>query len=146
MSTNHQFSISLPEGWEDTTCHTFQGPHDSGVQHNLVLSVVGPIDGNTSTAQFARAQIRESAAELPGFEMISERALRTQNSLPMHEIVYRYTPSDGLTFYQKQYYVIAGEKAYIFTSTFTKKTLQTVANEVDKIVATLGVMAAHLKR
>lgn len=141
MSTNHQFSIFLPDGWKETTCYTFEGPHDSGVQHNLVLSIIGPVDAKTNLPRFAKEQLRDSAEQLPGFELISERELRLQNSLPMYEAVYRYTPSDDLTFFQKQYFVLAGEKVFVFTSTFSKKTLQTVANEVDKIVATLKAAA-----
>lgn len=145
MSTNHQFSILLPEGWKETTCYTFEGPHDSGVQHNLVLSIIGPIDPKANLPRLAKELLRDSAELLPGFELISERELRLQSSLPMHEVVYRYTPSDGQTLFQKQYFVIAGEKAFIFTSTFSKKTLQTVAIEVDRIVATLKGPAPTVK-
>jgi hypothetical protein len=36
--TNEMFTIGLGEGWRDNTIFTFEGPHDSGVQHNLVTS------------------------------------------------------------------------------------------------------------
>jgi hypothetical protein len=146
MSVNHQFLITLPDGWRDTTCHIFEGPHDSGVQHNLVMTIVEPVDPKANLAKFAKDQIRESALDLPGFEMISEKEGRLQSSLPVYEVVYRYAPSDQQTLFQKVYFVIAAGKAYIFTSTFSKKTLQTVANEVDKIVATLRTPAQNARQ
>ena len=145
MSMNHQFSIFLSEGWRDMTCHTFEGPHDSGVQHNLVLAILEGVDAKVSLSKFAKEQIQEIAAILPGFEMINEKELRLQSSLPMYEVVYRYAPSDEQTLFQKQYFVIAEDKAYIFTSTFSKKTLQTVANEVDRIVATFRTATPNVR-
>jgi hypothetical protein len=52
-----------------------------------------------------------------------------------YEIVYKYAPSDDTVLFQKQVFLIIEDKGYIFTSTYSKKTLQTVAVEVDQIIA-----------
>jgi hypothetical protein len=139
METNTQFQLTLPEGWKETTIFTFEGPHDSGVQHNLVLVVERDIPRKAGLVEWAQGMLGASKAALPGFEMISEKEIRLSGDLPCYEIVYRYTPSDERVLFQKQYYVILDKKGFIFSSTFSKKTLNTLAHEVDRIVAGLRV-------
>lgn len=138
--TNNQFRISLPDTWKETTVYTFEGPHDSGVQHNLVLSIVPDIKKDTELKRFAKDLLLVSAEALPGFEMINEEEKTTPSGMPIYVAVYKYSPSDELTYYQKQYFMIREGKGYVFTSTFSKKTLQTIANEVDEIVAGFEVV------
>jgi hypothetical protein len=134
-ATNNLFQISLPQGWEDKTIFTFQGPLDSGVQHNLVLLVDGSIDRKTQLADYVKSQMATSKEALPGFEMISEGEKELLSGARAYEVVYKYMPSDEQALFQKQLYVIENGKAYAFTSTFSKKTLQTIATEVDQIIA-----------
>ena len=138
--TNNLFQLTFPDGWKETTVHTFEGPHDSGVQHNLVLTVVPGIDKDTVLSKYAKEQLAVSTQVLPGFESLSETETKLPSGVPVFIAVYKYSPSDEITYYQKQYFVIQGGKAYTFSSTFSKKTLQTVANEVDQIVATFRAM------
>jgi hypothetical protein len=131
---NNQFQISLPDGWEDKTVFTFQGPLDSGVQHNIVLLVDGAVGKKTDLAEYVKSQMATSKEALPGFEMIREGEKDLASGIKAYEVVYKYMPSDQLALYQKQLYMIMDGKAYAFTSTFSKKTLQTIANEVDGII------------
>jgi hypothetical protein len=132
-ATNNLFQISLPEGWEDKTIFTFQGPLDSGVQHNVVLLVDNTV-GKTDLAEYVKRQMATSKEALPGFEMIREGEKDLTSGIKAYEVVYKYMPSDQLALYQKQLYMIIDGKAYAFTSTYSKKTLQTIANEVDGII------------
>jgi hypothetical protein len=134
-STNNLFQLTFPDGWKETTVYTFEGPHDSGVQHNLVLVISNDLPKKTDLVEWAKQQFGTSKEALPGFEMIQEKQTQLPSGLPCYEIVYRYSPSDQLTYFQKQYYLIIGQSGYIFTATFSKKTLQTIANEVDQIIA-----------
>jgi len=134
-STNNQFSLTLPEGWSDTTTFTFQGPNDSGVQHNLVIVVDSAVNKDMEVTAYAKQQIEVSKQALPGFEMINEQEKNIRSDLPAYEIVYKYIPADEVIIFQKQVFMIIEGKCYSFTSSFSKKTLKTIANEVDEIIA-----------
>lgn len=137
MPTNNQFQLTFPDGWEEITVYTYKGPDDSGVQHNIVLTINPNLDSKTELADFVQAQLEGSTASLPAFEMLGEETVPHDAGVAMCEVVYRYKPADEVTCYQKQYYLIIDGKGYIFTSTFSKKTLRTIAHEVDAIVRSL---------
>ena len=134
--TNNIFQLTFPdEDWRETTTYTFVGPFDSGVQHNLVLVIDPSVDKKIPLADYAKQQFGTSKAALPGFEMINEREINMPSGIPAYEIVYRYSPSDSQIFFQKQIFMIIEGKGYIFSSTFSKKTLQTIAPYIDQIIA-----------
>lgn len=135
MATNNIFSLTFPDGWKETTVYTFEGPHDSGVQHNLVLVIDSSVPEKTELAEYAKMQFGTNKEILPGYALISETERRLSSGLAAYEIVYKYAPSDDTVLFQKQVFLIIEGKGYIFTSTFSKKTLQTIAVEVDQIIA-----------
>jgi hypothetical protein len=132
--TNNQFQLNLPDGWKETTIHTFQGPHDSGVQHNLVLVIDPEVPKKTDLAEYAHKQSGTTKEVLPGFALINESAISLPSGVPAYVIVYKYVPADGVELFQKQVFLIIDNKGYIFTATFSKKTLQTIAYEVEEII------------
>jgi hypothetical protein len=133
--TNNLFQLTLPSTWKETTIHTFEGPHDSGVQHNLVLVIDSNVPKNIELKEYAKMQFGTNKEVLPGFALINETEKRLSSGYQAYEIVYKYAPSDDQVLFQKQVFIIIEEKGYIFTSTFSKKTLQTIAVEVDQIIA-----------
>ncbi len=135
MSTNNQFSINLPEGWVDTTTYTFQGPNDSGVQHNLVIVVDPAVDKKMDLKTYVSKMLDISKIALPGFEIISENEKTMPSGIETHEVVYKYIPADEVIVFQKQVFMIIECKGYSFTASFSKKTLKTIATEVDEIIA-----------
>ncbi len=135
MPTNNQFSINLPEGWIDTTTFTFQGPLDSGVQHNLVVIVDPSEKKDIDLKAYATRQLDTSKIALPGFELISEKEKNLSPEVEAYEIVYKYIPADEVIIFQKQVILLIDGKGYLFTASFSKKTLKTIASEVDKIIA-----------
>ena len=134
MVTNDQFSITLPDEWKDTTVFTFQGPHDSGVQHNLVLVIDSEVDKNMKVETYAKMQLDQSKIVLPGFELINEKEKTMVSGIAAYEVVYKYIPADEMVLFQKQVFMIIQGRAYSFTSSFSEKTLKTIANEADKII------------
>jgi hypothetical protein len=138
MKTNNLFQITLPEEWKETTIHTFQGPHDSGVQHNLVLVIDPEVPKKTDLKEYARVQSGITKEALPGYALISETEKTMPNNAPAFEIIYKYVPGEGLEVFQKQVFMIIEGKGYIFSATFSKKTLQTIAYEVDQIIASFN--------
>lgn len=140
MPTNSLFQLTLPEQWKETTIHTFEGPHDSGVQHNLVLLIDPAVPKKSDLKEYARKQSGTTKETLPGFALINETAKTLQSGVPAYEIVYKYVPADGVELFQKQVFVIIEDKGYIFSATFSKKTLQTVAYEVEEIINSMRVI------
>jgi hypothetical protein len=135
VNTNNLFQLTFPDDWRETTTYTFEGPFDSGVQHNLVLVIDPSVDKEMQVSDYAKQQLGTSKEALPGFELINEKEILMPSGLPAYEIVYRYSPSDDQTFFQKQMYLVIEGKGYVFSSTFSKKTLQTIGPYVDQIVA-----------
>ncbi len=131
---NNQFSINLPEGWTDTTIYTFQGPNKNGVQHNLVLVIDSNIDKDIDAEKYAKQNFENLKSNLPGFEMINQTSKKMSSGVDAYEIIYKYLATDEVKLYQKQIFMIIDQKAYSFTSSFSKNTLKTIAVEVDEII------------
>ena len=128
-----QFNINLPDDWEDQTVYTFKGPDDSGVQHNLVLIIdndPGGVDLNT----YAKLRLESIKDSLSGFELMGECEKELKSGNKAYEIVYKWSPSADKTLVQKQIFTIIEGKAYNFTSSFSKKTIQTIGVKVDEII------------
>jgi hypothetical protein len=132
--TNHKFTMDLPDTWEDNAVFTFKGPHDSGVQHNLVLVVDPKVEKDIALADYSRQQLGNARQFLPGFEMISEGEKTLASGREAYEVVYKYVPSDERVLFQKQVIMIIDGKGYIFTATFSKKTLKTIGLEVSRTI------------
>jgi hypothetical protein len=134
--TNNLFRIVLPEEWEDRTVFTYFGPEDSGVQHNIVVTVDPKPKEKKDLTQYVRSQISNNESEFPGFIMIAEHEKELPSGLPACEIVYKYCPAEGKVIFQKQIFILAEDKGYILTASFSKKTMKTVAKVVDEIIGT----------
>jgi hypothetical protein len=128
-----QFNINLPDGWEDQTLYTFKGPDDSGVQHNLVLIIDDDLEG-VDLNTYAKLRLDSIKDTLSGFELMGEREKELKSGNKAYEIVYKWSPGADKTLVQKQVFTIIGDKAYNFTSSFSKKTIQTIGVQVDEII------------
>ena len=134
MSPNiARFNIDLPDGWEDQTLYTFKGPDDSGVQHNLVLIIDNDLEG-VDLNTYAKLRLDSIKDTLTGFELMGEREKELKSGNRAYEIVYKWSPGADKTLVQKQVFTIIGGKAYNFTSSFSKKTIQTIGVQVDEII------------
>jgi hypothetical protein len=135
---NNLFQLTFPDdGWKETTVYTFEGPYDSGVQHHLVLTIEPFVPENTELADYAKGQFEVTTHLLPGYEFIEEKQKKMPSGEPIFEFTYKYLPADEVVLYQKQWYLFLNKKAFIFTSTFNKKTLNTLAIDVLRIIGTL---------
>lgn len=132
---NNIFRINLPEAWEDRTVFTYFGPYDSGIQHNLTVAVDPKPKEKKDLTQYVRSQIRNNESNFPGFTMIAEREKQLPSGFPAYEIVYKYCPAAGKVIFQKQIFILAENKGYILTASFSKKTMNTIAKVVDEMIA-----------
>ena len=135
---NQLFQLTFPDdAWKETTVYTFEGPHDSGVQHNLVLTIDTSVPKDVLLKDYAQGQHEVTTRLLPGYEFVDEKEKTMSSGVPVYEITYKYVPADEVVLFQKQLFMFIEKKAYVFTSTFNKKTLNTIANEVEEIVGSL---------
>ncbi|HWR84082.1 MAG TPA: DcrB-related protein [Candidatus Deferrimicrobium sp.] len=133
LKSNERFHIELPDGWEDRTVHYFLGPDDSGVQRGLTLT----IDRHAHTSDligYARERIDHVLNTLPAAEILKEEQKTLPTGVPIYEAVCKWIPPSGEVSFQKLVYMIHDGVAYSFSANFSKKTLKTIALEVDRII------------
>jgi hypothetical protein len=139
--TNTVFQLTFPDdGWKETTVHTFQGPNSSGVQHSLVLTIEPSVKKTIELVEFVHGQLVNIKQAMPGFVLVHEGARTILNGKPGYEVVYKYSPTEGIVYFQKQIYVRFDEKVFIFSSAFSKKTLSTMGPLIDSIITSLKVL------
>jgi hypothetical protein len=136
--TNNLFRLVLPEEWEDRTVFTYFGPMDSGVQHNLTITVDPKPKEKKDLASYVRSQIHNNESEFPGFTMIAEREKELPSGIPAYEIVYKFCPTEGKVIFQKQIFILTEGKGYILTASFSKKTMKTISHVVDEMIASFS--------
>ena len=135
MSTNNSvFTINIPDDWKETTVFTFEGPNEDGLLHNLVVVIDPFADNDTDIKSYVQSQIKNGLDKLSGFELVYENETEQKNNRRCYEICYKHVPVEDVVLYQKQLYITDKKGMYIFTSGYTKKTMQTVAYEVDRII------------
>lgn len=131
--TNNQFTLELPNGWEDRTVHVFMGPDDSGVQHMLNLSI-DPYVEDASLEEYARFRIDTMMESLQSAEILKEEGRTLANGNEIFECVYKWIPAEGKSVFQQVVYMIDDGVAYIFSANFSKKTIKTIGVEVERII------------
>jgi len=132
-STNSQFRVDLPDGWEDRTVHLFMGPDDSGVQHMMQL-IVDPDTGGVDLAEYARNRIDAVMESLQGAEILKEEEKILDNGRTIYECVYKWMPTDDEIIFRKNVFMIIDGAGYTFAGNFSKKTLKTIGVEMDRII------------
>ena len=132
-STNNQYRIDLPDGWEDRTVHLFMGPDDSGVQHMMQLSIDPETEG-AELEEYARQRIDAAMESLQGAEILKEEEKTLECGRTVYEFVYRWIPVDGKKMFQKLVYMMVDGVAYTFSAGFSKKTMKTIGVEVERII------------
>jgi hypothetical protein len=140
MTTNNIFYLDLPDGWKETTVYTFEGPDDSGLKHNLVLAIDPKTSGKIDLKSYVQAQIHNSLSNLPGFDMVTEKEVETTNGASAYLICYKFVPAPEKILFQKQFYIVDENTVCVFTSSYTKKTLQTIAYEIDEIIKSFRLL------
>ena len=127
------FNVIFPDGWEDQTIYTFKGPDDSGVQH-LVTLTIDPTPSSADVADFARERIDMVMETLQGAMILKDEEKQLANGSTAYECVYKWIPVDGMVRFVKMLFLLIDGRGYTFSGTFSKKTIRTIALEMDQIV------------
>lgn len=127
------FNIDVPEGWEDQTVHTFMGPDDSGMVHMLTVTIDRDL-GGMELDEFARERIDNITATMQSIEILKDEPKELENGRRVHEFVYRWIPTPDKIIYKKQIFMITDGTGYTFSADFSKKTLKTIAMQVEQMI------------
>lgn len=134
-----RFEVNLPERWKDTTVYTYQGPDDSGVQHNMSLVV----DRETAAPDLGTYVAERRAnllSTLQGIDILKEEEKTLESGLPARELVYKWIPVEGTVVYQKMLFVLVGRVVCTFSGNFSKKTVKTIGVEFDRIASSFALV------
>ncbi|MEW6051211.1 MAG: DcrB-related protein [Candidatus Zixiibacteriota bacterium] len=132
----YSFSLALPDGWEDRTIYSFVGPDDGDLQHIITLTIDdSPV--SDAVAEFARDRIAATMASLQAAEKVKDDAIQLPGGREAWELVYKWVPADNTPRFGKCLYLLIDGVGYVFTGTFTKKTIKTIALEMDQMAAAL---------
>lgn len=129
----NSFSLSLYESWQDKTVFTITGPVETGIQHNLVITVEEETQFE-SLRDYAEWQINIMENELKACRMLKREEIKLTNGMPAYRAIFSWYPTDELRVYQEQMYVLHEKTAYRMTATFTKKTRKTLGPLVEQMM------------
>ena len=129
----HQFSMPLPEGWQDRTVYTLIGPLNDELQHNITINVEPDVPFDT-VAEYADEQVKVLEGELQGCQVLKKEAIALYSGLPAYRALFVWYPTEALKVYQEQIYVLQGKTAYRLTASFTRKTRKLLGPQVEHIM------------
>ncbi|MCK5125877.1 MAG: DcrB-related protein [candidate division Zixibacteria bacterium] len=136
MKTNNQFTVNLPDGWNDATVHLFMGPEDSGRQHMISMAIDNEA-GDTELYDYAQERIELALESMQGAEIVKEEEKSLPDGRAIYECVFKWIPQDDMIIFKKQVFMIVGGVGYTFFADFSKKTIKTIGNQVDAIINSL---------
>lgn len=131
-----RLAFVLPDGWEDQTVYRFKGPED-GVSEHVVTLVVDRTAADTPLDEYARIRINAALDTLQPSESLKDEPMTLTNGVTAHEAVLKWVPVDGQVIFHKMVFVIQNGTGYAFTGNFTKKTVKTVALDMDRLIVSI---------
>ena len=134
-----RFEVDLPARWKETTVYTYQGPDDSGVQHNITL-VVDREPAAPDLATYAAERRSQLLATLQGIDILKEEERTMESGYPAYELVYKWIPVEGTVVYQKVLFMLVGRVVCTFSGNFSKKTIKTIGVEFDRIASSFALL------
>lgn len=131
-----QFQMDLPEGWQDLTAYVFVGPSQGTHQQMLSLTLDRQVT-HGSLEEFGQERVnmlREAHGEL---DVLKDEIIALPSGTEAYEFVHKWVPSDGNILFMKMVCVLIGGVGYVFSTSFTKRGLKTVAIEVTQMIDSL---------
>ncbi len=133
---NNKFHIALPARWTDQTSHYYMGPDDSGVRHTLTLTIDRYLDTD-DLREYAGDRMAQIQERMPHAEFVKQETINLPDGTEAYEAVYKQAGSDGNATFWKLVFLIRNSVAYNFRANFSRKTINTIGIEVDRIIASL---------
>lgn len=133
-TTNHQFKITLPEGWEDNSVFTFMGPDSHGVRHILNLVIEKNV-GDHDVESFARERIQVAQSAVGSADTLKDAARTLSNGVAAHEWIYKTVPIDGKAVFHQQIYAVLNQRGYTFSAVYSKMSFKLLGGQVEQIIS-----------
>ncbi|MDX9857479.1 MAG: DcrB-related protein [candidate division Zixibacteria bacterium] len=133
---NDRLAFDLPGGWQDQTVYRFKGPDDGDTEHAVTL-VVDREAGDTPADRYTRVRIDTALETLQPSETVKDEAITLSNGMAAYEAVLKWVPVDDQVIFHKMVYVVRNGIGYTFTGNFTKKTIKTVALDMDRLITSI---------
>ncbi|MBU8933907.1 MAG: DUF1795 domain-containing protein [candidate division Zixibacteria bacterium] len=129
----NKFNLTLPDDWVDQSTYFFQGPEDGGVYHNLTM-LIDHHPESKDLRTYAAPRMEQTVNGMGGAEILKEEEKQHSCGGQALHVVYKSVPEDSKPLFRKQVFLMAEDKAYTFQADFTKKTMKTIALQVDQII------------
>lgn len=127
------FTLSLPEDWQDQTVYTLTGPTRDDFTHQITINVDPDVQVDRPR-DYADWQIRAVEEELKGCRFHAKKKVTLKNGLSVYLAVFSWCPVEGIRLYREQVYVLYQKTGYILTATFTKKTRKTIGPQIERMI------------
>lgn len=131
-----RLAFPLPDGWEDQTVYRFKGPDDGDTEH-VVSLVVDRHAGKAPVDEYARLRVDTALDTLQPSEALKDEAVTLSNGQMAWEAVLKWVPVDDQVILHKMVFVVHNGVGYAFTGNFTKKTIKTVALDMDRVIVSI---------
>ena len=133
---NHRYLVQLPDGWSDQTIHTFMGPDEGGLQHQILLGI-DETGGGSDLESYAEERIQAHLTAQPELETLKREASVLPSGDPVYEWTFKLVTSDDAVLFHRMLFLKRHGCLYSFSGSFTKKTLQTLGSDFVKLVDSL---------
>lgn len=127
-----EFELELPDRWSDSSGYTFAGPEEDGLPHNLLLTV-DQSPNTDDVCQYARIRVNTLKAGFPTLEIFKEEPAPLPNGAVAYDMVYSI---DQIRL-RRQCFILRDGVGFTFTIDFSRRTIKTLGNDVDKIIRSL---------
>ena len=131
-----RLAFKLPDGWQDETIYRFKGPDDGDTQH-VVSLVVDRHAGDVSLEQYARDRIDMTLLTLQPSEALKDETTTLGDGQSAYEAIIKWVPVDGEVIFRKMIFVVHNGVGYYLSGNFTKKTIKTVALDMNRLMVNI---------
>ncbi|MCP4684484.1 MAG: hypothetical protein GY867_03450 [bacterium] len=136
MAKLPDFSKNLPDGWEDRSVFTFQGPESDGVAHFLIL-LVDRGAGDSELEEYAEEHIDMELEAMPDMKVLTGGVKTLPGEKQIYHVTYKMIAADDSVVIRRQVYSVEGGSGFVFSINFTKRSVKLLGNQVDQIIQSL---------
>lgn len=136
MAKLPDFSKNLPEGWEDQSVFTFQGPDEDGAAHFLTL-IVDRRAGDAELEEYAEEHIDAELEALPGMTVLAGGVKTLPGEKKIYQVTYKWISSDDKVIIRRQVFAVEDGTGFMFSINFTKRSVKLLGNQADQVIQSL---------
>lgn len=136
MAKLPDFSKNLPEGWQDQSVFTFQGPDEDDNSHFLTL-VVDRGAGDVELEEFAEERIDMELEALPDMVVLNSGVKSLAGGQQVYNVTYKWIGPDEKVVIRRQAFAVNDGSGFVLSINFTKRSVKLLGSQVDRIIESL---------